>query len=407
MRSIFIGASSNVPTNSSTYVAAVGQNGEDNGGNGYATLATEAKAQHVFPVAGTITRFYVSSSVAPGGSASWAWRIRKNGVDTDAVITLTGAATTGESDIPVEVAAGDLISITLVPTSSPSSAGVRRWTIEFEESSGETPLFFRAAVASATFAGGTFPISGQGASTMAGAQGSIVPCAGTIRSFHARVGTAPTGIQSWLVTLQVNGTPTALAASITAGNTSVISADANIAVAAGDIIRWTIAKVNAPASDTVFSIGAVFVPTVADQQPLMGCSFVNFLSASTTEYAYPGGVSGWSTEANRLGIAFERTIKNFWAKLTVAPGSTHSRAISLRSGGSSVYTIVLTTTDTTSLDGDIEAVDLSTMAVEHDPTGTPANSFLSWAATLYIADAPSPPAAGDSGIPVGYWWPAR
>jgi hypothetical protein len=406
VRSLLLGVSGAVPTNNQTYFGAIGQIGDATDSTTFTALATEAKVQQVMAQAGTITRFAVRCTQAPGGASSWTYRIRKNGVDTDAFVVIAGAATSGEVSEPVTVAAGDLLSMSLLPSTSPSAAGTRRWTVEFESDDGTTPLFFRVALGASSFPGGIFPISGQGAaSAMAGTQGNIMPCAGVIKSFRARCGVVPGGSNGWLITLQVNGSPTALAATITSAATSVISAEANIAVAAGDIVRWNITKVSAPANENIFSVTAQFEPTTAGDQPVMGVSFTNFLSQSQTEYAYPLGIRAWSTEdeAAAQALIFERTIKNFWAKLTVAPGSTHSRAVSLRLGGVTAYTFTLTTTDTASSISDVEASDLSLLAVQHDPTGTPANSFLSWSTTLFIASSDS----GDTGIPIGYWFPSR
>jgi hypothetical protein len=407
VRSVLLGVSGTIPTNNQTYYGAIGQIGDATDAN-FASSAQESHVQQVMPMAGTITRFAVRSSQAPGGSASWTYRIRKNGADTAAFVTIAGSATSGEISEPITVAAGDLLSMSLVPSTSPASTGTRRWTVEFESDDGTTPIFFRVALAAATFPGGIFPISGQGASSaMDGTQGNIMPCAGVIKSFRARCGVVPGGSNGWLVTLQVNGTPTALAATITSAATSVISAEANIAVAAGDIVRWNITKVSAPANENTFSVTASFEPTVAGDQPIMGVSFTNFLSQSQTEYAYPLGVRAWLTEdeAGAQALLFERTIKNFWAKLTVAPGSTHTRAISLRIGGSSVYTLVLSSAAVVSNLNEAAAADLSLFAIQHDPTGTPANSFLSWSTTLFIASSPSD--ESDTGIPIGYWFPSR
>lgn len=406
MKSLLLGAAGAIPANNQTYFGAIGQIGDAFDSTTFTTLATESKVQQVMPMAGTITRFAVRSSQAPGGSASWTYRIRVNGVDTAAFVTIAGSATSGEISEPVAVAAGDLLSMSLVPVTSPASTGTRRWTLEFESTDGTTPLFFRVAIGASSFPGGIFPISGQGAaSAMGGTQGNIMPCAGVIKSFRARCGVVPGGSNGWLITLQVNGVATALAATITSAATSVISAEANIAVAAGDIVRWNITKVSAPANENTFSVTAQFEPTNDGEQPVMGVSFTNFVSQSQTEFAYPGGMRAWSTEDEPAAqvLLFERTIKNFWAKLTVAPGSTHSRLVALRLAGASAYSFTLTTADTTSDLSEVEAEDLSLLAVMQDPTGTPANSFLSWSTTLHTESS----ASGDTGIPLGYWWPGH
>ena len=126
MKSLLLGAAGAIPANNQTYFGAIGQIGDAFDSTTFTTLATESKVQQVMPMAGTITRFAVRSSQAPGGSASWTYRIRVNGVDTAAFVTIAGSATSGEISEPVAVAAGDLLSMSLVPVTSPASTGTRR-----------------------------------------------------------------------------------------------------------------------------------------------------------------------------------------------------------------------------------------------------------------------------------------
>lgn len=97
-------------------------------GNGDA--ATSATESGIFllpvPVAGTATAIYCTygaQGTGPGAAGSYALTLRKNQVDTALTCTITGLTTTacsltGQS---VALAAGDLVSFSIVPATVPTA----------------------------------------------------------------------------------------------------------------------------------------------------------------------------------------------------------------------------------------------------------------------------------------------
>jgi len=77
-----------------------------------ATTATEAQRQMMIQEAGTLKKFRVKLTVAPGAGNSKTLTVRKNEADTLLVVTISEAATEGE-DLTniVSVVRGDRISI--------------------------------------------------------------------------------------------------------------------------------------------------------------------------------------------------------------------------------------------------------------------------------------------------------
>ena len=57
--------------------------------------STESQRQHCASPAGTISRFLVELDASPGAGKSYTFVIMKNGVATDASVTIADAATTG------------------------------------------------------------------------------------------------------------------------------------------------------------------------------------------------------------------------------------------------------------------------------------------------------------------------
>lgn len=93
-------------------------------GAGAAWSAGESGIQVPVSESCALTDFGMHLVAAPGGEGSYKFTIRKNGVDTAATVTIAGAATDATPWIgSVSFASGDLISVSCVPTGTPTAAG--------------------------------------------------------------------------------------------------------------------------------------------------------------------------------------------------------------------------------------------------------------------------------------------
>lgn len=90
------------------------------------TGSSEIVYQYPMATACSVTAMYVSITVAPGSGKSRAFTVRKNGSDTAVTCTVSDLATTAnDTSHSVSFAAGDLLSISGVPASTPASASVQ------------------------------------------------------------------------------------------------------------------------------------------------------------------------------------------------------------------------------------------------------------------------------------------
>jgi hypothetical protein len=81
--------------------------------------ATESNAQETVIVAGTVTAMKIRLGGAAGGAgSSYTFTVRKNGVDTNVACTIAVAATTCTGTGSASFAAGDLFSISAVPSAT-------------------------------------------------------------------------------------------------------------------------------------------------------------------------------------------------------------------------------------------------------------------------------------------------
>jgi hypothetical protein len=97
--------------------------------------ATETLASVVFPVAGTLSNFDVRLDGAVGNAATrmYTFNIRINGVDVSmptCQIIGTTATTCSDAVTSVTVNAGDLVSVRVVPSGTPTARAMR-WTARF------------------------------------------------------------------------------------------------------------------------------------------------------------------------------------------------------------------------------------------------------------------------------------
>jgi hypothetical protein len=83
---------------------------------------TETSVNALLAVAATLATLRISLVTAPGASKSRTFTVRKNGVATSAVVTISGTDTTGSWSGSVDFAAGDLISLESVPTGTPAAS---------------------------------------------------------------------------------------------------------------------------------------------------------------------------------------------------------------------------------------------------------------------------------------------
>jgi len=86
--------------------------------------ATEAPAANLIPTSGTIKNLYVALRLDPGAPPdAYTFTVYKNGVATALTVTIVANNTTGNDTIhSVAVAAGDLVSIEVMPVDTPTVA---------------------------------------------------------------------------------------------------------------------------------------------------------------------------------------------------------------------------------------------------------------------------------------------
>lgn len=107
--------------------------------NGAATVAsTEAARLILADSAGTTFRwvldnFYVSTTTAPGGAETRTYTVRENGASTGLTVTLTGAATSGETTGALLMDTDDYLSMLLNKSAAAAASTEHKWTFSVKD----------------------------------------------------------------------------------------------------------------------------------------------------------------------------------------------------------------------------------------------------------------------------------
>jgi hypothetical protein len=93
--------------------------------------STETDVQNVIPTNGTVGNFFGYVTSAPGGSNSWVFTLRINGVNSAVTCTVSGTARTCfDTTHTIAFSQGDLISIQVTTSNHPSVTSAQ-WTGTF------------------------------------------------------------------------------------------------------------------------------------------------------------------------------------------------------------------------------------------------------------------------------------
>ena len=96
--------------------------------------ANENAVSQVMTIPGELSYLYIALNSSPGGTNSYTFTVRKNGLDTVLSCIIIGSATSCMDIDPahsVTFDAGDLISIKAAPSSPAPAARTMRWTAKF------------------------------------------------------------------------------------------------------------------------------------------------------------------------------------------------------------------------------------------------------------------------------------
>ncbi len=367
-------------------------------GAGLSWNATENNRTSVMPANGTLRNLIVELTGSPGAGNSYAFVLMVNN-SPSALTTTISDAETSDSDQAndVSVSAGDVVSIRVTPSSTPTVRDAK-WSLEFEgDTANESVLMGIASPFTSSITYFHPNVRGEASNTEAG-QRLLVPLDGTIKALYINLSATPGTGNQYTYAIFKNGSQEAssvvtLSDAETADNVTGL----NIDIAPGDSFSIEVIPTSIPTANTT-KVGVV-ISADTDGESIIGGTTNNDLNISTTEYNHFTGsdsVAWTATEANTVSSAGVTgfTLKNFRVELIGgSPGSggdAYQFAIRKDSGaGNSTCTITnaeTTCTDGVNTDDFVSGNDLS---IENNPAVTPTARDARWSAIQNIAAAPA------------------
>jgi hypothetical protein len=385
--------SKDTPSNSGTeYVSPI---------NGQYFSATEHNGTCICTGAGTFSKWSITLPSAPGSGKSFTFTLRKNQVDTAAVITISDAATNGTYVPTITVADGDELTIKCVPSGTPTSTAPSvSW------------LFIGSTTNQSIYGGGNengiIGITRFGGLLFRGDIGNygdslldqveVVACAGTITKYTLKMDSAVPAAGTVTVNIVLNGTvqdgtggTANTTISFTTGDQKK-SATFSLAIAAGDYVNIKIVP-GGTASPKPIS-GVAFTSTTAGESHF-GSQIQQAPSNSGTTYSGLSAGSNNAPDATEANVAVVNglnrfRIGNFYARINTNLLSGGQYALTVQNGGDTNITCTILTgsaptnisgSDTTHSNtvGASDSIDVKIV-----PTGTPSSRFFSWGAVQNV-----------------------
>lgn len=321
-------------------------------GNAVDWNATENRRQIPLSEDVTLTDFKVLLDVAPGGVTTRTFTIRKNGADTAATVTITGAATSATFAGVVQFAAGDLISIKASATGAAAATTNIYWH-GFMNTDGQKALLMGGCSADTSASAINYANLFGAAAWETTVTNPDIPCptTGNITKLAVAVSAAPGVGKQYAFSLRLNGSSDVVTATVS-GAATAATATGSQALAAADALVFKSAPTGTPA---VTGVGWCFTfePAVKGET-IMGFGNSFALSTTATRWEQARGTGRGAYQATETGIFVKLpavTIKNLYARISASPGGANSRVITWRdNGASSALVVTITAAATTGND---------------------------------------------------------
>jgi hypothetical protein len=282
--------------------------GLSSGGGAWNT--TESALVQVMPIAATISTTRVCLS-GTSGTGSRIFTVRKNSVDTSITANITNATCSADTTNTVTVVAGDLVTLKQV-TSGTLNSTRSMWAIKIQAANAnEFPMLMS-----------TMNQVGAGQTRYHDLQGDfggqfteqytqyIFPTSGTLDKMYIKTD-ANAATSTLVTTLRINNVDTALATTLSAGNSTQNNVSDVVPINAGDIA--SLKFVNNGSANLRVAVGMRFRPTV-DGESIAGYNSNSNLSQATTSYstAMGAGTTLDPTEANVKQLVLAGTLKKLY-----------------------------------------------------------------------------------------------
>lgn len=259
------------------------------------------------------------------------------------------------------------------------------------------------------------PVGYSGDTAASTSNFSMLAVAGNFTEIRAYAQVAPTSTQTWAITLQKNGSDSALTCTITSATSQKCSGTGSIAFAVGDYAALKLDASNSPNASRI-KIVLVFTSTTANETPLMAQGVTMSNSATQAVNVSSNSPPGAVAARRWNGFPDDGTVDHFYAQSN-APGAGTSYAYTVVKNGSgttatcSIADTATSCNDTThsfSVTGASGSTKGDDVLFQGAPTSTPASATAAFGARYVPTTAGRfaimlAPANSNSGTSTTYW----
>ena len=304
--------------------------------HGSAAAFTAAEYGYTWmPAAGTLSEFNFMVTVAPSSGQQTDFTIYKNG-SSEITFSISGTSTTAAPAGTITVAAGDYLYVQAVGSVTSAGADVLYYCT-FTSTTGGQSLVTGGSGSSTNSSSANRYCGLMGVSTWSATANDMrqcMPTGGTFSHLYVSDNTALTS-GSYAINLYVNGSATALTASLTSAGTTASDVSHSVNVSAGDLVSIECVPTSPNATKRI-QWGLRWTPTTDGESVLLGGSS-NDLTQNLTEYnpLNTSGVAWTTTEANFQILWPAVMLKDLYVATSGAPGaSPNSWTFTVRDDGS-------------------------------------------------------------------------
>lgn len=229
--------------------------------------AVSVKVLNTLPDSGTIDQLFVDSTVAPGGSASYAYSVDKNTSATTLTTTVSASATTGSDATHSFTVAGptgascaaaatvanctpgDNLQFVSTPTGTPTSPATTAYSVRYVPTTSRAYPLMAVRLGDNTTSTFYYPMSTTATGFTSEGAAQQVSYSQTITKITARMDVAPGTGKSRVFTLRQNGVSTGLSCSIQ-DTATACAATGTVTVVDGDMLDTQMVPSGTPATGT-------------------------------------------------------------------------------------------------------------------------------------------------------------
>lgn len=344
-RAVLLGSGTGSGTTITTYATI--------NGNSISAGGTEGSFQNVMARAGTLRNLRIKFINPPGSGKSYKFTLRKNGVDTALTCTAADLATECSDTVnSFSFARGDLLSIGITPTNTPSAWFSLTTGIEMVTDSGATVITGDSS-GSSIWQTSTqhFGVQGKTGRGSDASNRQIAPTAGKLGNFIAKLRLAPGTGKSIIFTTVKNGTDTAQTCTISDTAKECEDTTSEVTVVRGDTLSLKVAATGSPSTQGSWSYE--WTPDTNGESILMAA-----LTSSTTgtaeRFGAPiGSTSSWANAETNNRSIFPASfhLNRMIVVHSTAPGTGKSNVFRVRKNQTPAnQSVVMSDTSTTEED---------------------------------------------------------